>query len=291
MEVQYFDECRAKKIGRLCKVNPYLARQKYEEYLVDYPCDYNSWCLYIGVLISLHEFELAEEKLNYIEEIALNNTKYLSDPKKRYTKLKDFFFCRLRLLNYTGRYDELFKIIRLDENRCYMYELNFFKLLDIYCRKKLGKPIDCNRVGDSYLMQQIIDYNFDLMVDHVNKHSSEYNSMLDVPNQGVFSPDFPLQRVLSEFKDCADYDKRICSGLIDDSYFFKYDNCGRVDGKSTDYFKVVCFSDSYDIITMFPERYGECYPYIDLNFLQEKMPSKVMCISQREKFNRRYNRK
>lgn len=291
MEVQYYDTCRARKIGRLIKVDPYLARQKYEEYLMEYPCDYNSWCLYIGVLISLHEFELAEEKLNYIEGVASNNTKYLSDPKKRYTKLKDFFFCRLRLLNYTNRYKDLFEMIRLDENRCYMYEFKFFKLLDIYCRKKLGKHIDLDRVDDNYLMRQIIDYSFELMVSHVNEHSSEYNLMLDVPNPGVFSHDFPIQKVLSEFKDRADYDKRMCSGLIDDSYFFKYDNCGRVDGKSTDYFKVVCFSDSYDIITMFPEEYGEYYPYIDLNFLKENTSSKVKCISQRDRFNRKYNRK
>lgn len=49
-----------KKIAILIKSNPILARLKYEQYLTDYPYDYNSWSLYICVLISLKEFDLAD---------------------------------------------------------------------------------------------------------------------------------------------------------------------------------------------------------------------------------------
>jgi len=75
------------------------------------------------------------------------------------------------------------------------------------------------------------------------------------------------------------------------TYVFKFDNCGRVENRSTDYFKIVCFHDTYDIITAYPDESGKNYPYVDLNYLVERDYSNVKCISARERFNARYSRK
>ena len=65
--------------------------------------------------------------------------------------------------------------------------------------------------------------------------------------------------------------------------------CGRVDNKLANYFKVVCLHDTKDFITMCPVLEGENLPYIDINYLkEEKETSKVKRISQTEKFYQRY---
>ena len=289
---KYFNNDLALKIADLVKYNPYLAKQKYEEYLVNYPCDYNSWCFNIGLLINLHDFDLAEKRLNYIESVILADEKYLSNQKNKYLKMKDIFYCRLRLFMYTDRYQEIFEMLSDSDNRYFFIESGISKLIDLYCRKKLNKKIDVDRMDDSYLSHQIVDYNYDLMLEHIKKHISEENIDPDVSVTSIFSPGFPLNDVLSSFRQRADYDKRLCLGILDDTYFFKYDNCGRVKYRTTDYFKIVCFSGTFNIITMCPSENSSELPFIDFNDLAKECDnSKVIRPSARDRFNSRYNRK
>ena len=73
-------------------------------------------------------------------------------------------------------------------------------------------------------------------------------------------------------------------------YVFKYDNCGKHDNKIANYFKIICFHNTQDYITMFPCSNCENLPYVDLNYLvnSNDIP-KVKTLSQIEKFNKRYN--
>ena len=291
MSGKYFNQDLSRKNAILIKTNPYKARLQYEKYFLDYPYDYNSRSIYISLLISLKEFDLAQKELNSLEQIVLSKSKYLSDPRIRHLKSKDILFCKIKLLLYTHRYEDLYYEIHKDENKHLMIELKLSRLLDIYCKTRLGKYIDVSRVDDSYLFHQILDYSYERMIDHVNEHTSDYNSMLEVPESSIFSCDFPLDRILSNFKEYADPSKRFFLGMIDDTYVFKFDNCGRVKDRTTDYFKIVCFHDTFDIITAYPDDSGKNYPYVDLNYLVERDYSKVKSISARERFNARYSRK
>lgn len=292
MENLYFNKHLSEKNSRLIKRNPYLAREKYEDYLKEYPLDYNSWCIYISVLISLGELELSERNLNQIENIIASDKKYLSDPKFRYIKSRDLFYCKTRLLSYMHKYQELYDIIRYDENRYFVIDMGFYKSLVLYCRKNLGKSIDQSYVDDSYFCNQIVDYSYDRMKAHINEHTADYNSLLDIPESSVFSSSFPLDVVLEKLDDLIDSKNRLCLGFFDDTYYFKLDDCGRENDRNTNYFKVVCFHDSKNIITMCPIEHAENLPFVDLNFLvQRHDSSKVKCISARDRFNRRYGRK
>ena len=87
-------------------------------------------------------------------------------------------------------------------------------------------------------------------------------------------------------------DKRLFAGTYDDTYIFKYDNCGRDNNKSVDFFRVVCFHDTNEIITLCPASECECLPYVDLNYLiRDNEIPKVKRLSQTEKFKQRYNSK
>ena len=290
---KYYDNELSRKLTGYIKNNPYLAKERYEDYLSKYPLDYNAWSCYINVLIILHQFELAEERLNYLENVVFADKRYVSDPKIMHLKKKEILFCRIKILNHTKRFDDLYRLIRADQNKYFLLEFGFFRLLDVYCRKRLGKFIDIERAEKSYLFHQIADYSFDRMISHVKEHLSDYNSLLDIPENSIFSDDFPLKDILSQFKDYVGYDKKLCYGIIDDVYIFKYDNCGKVNYKTTDFFKVICFSGTCDIITAYPIDNVKHLPYTDLSSFVKNDDDiqMIMRPSARDRFNKRFNRK
>ena len=225
--------------------------------------------------------------------VVFANKRYVANPRIMHLKKKEILFCRIKILNHTKRFDELYRLIRADQNKYFLLEFGFFRLLDVYCRKRLGKYIDIERADKSYLFHQIADYSFDRMISHVKEHLSDYNSLLDIPENSIFSDNFPLKDILSQFKDYVDYDKKLCYGIIDDVYIFKYDNCGKVNYKTTDFFKVICFSGTCDIITAYPIDNVKHLPYTDLSSFVKNDDDiqMIMRPSARDRFNKRFNRK
>lgn len=60
--------------------------------------------------------------------------------------------------------------------------------------------------------------------------------------------------------------------------------------KIVDFFKVICFSGTFDIITAYPINNVKHLPYIELDcFVKENCTSNVKCISARDRFNKRFN--
>ena len=106
----------------------------------------------------------------------------------------------------------------------------------------------------------------------------------------MFVSGFEIDRVLEEIKKYIPSDKRIYSGFYQDTYVFKYDFSGKDNNKATDYFKVICFHNTSDIITICPSLYCENLPYVDLNYMEKEKP-KQKTLSQIDKFNQRYRRK
>lgn len=122
---------------------------------------------------------------------------------------------------------------------------------------------------------------------------SIYNQNIEEPNPNLFTPNTDVLKITEEIKKYLLSDKRIYPDFIDDVYIFKYDNCGTVNQKSVNYFKVICFHNTKNIITMCPVNDNLNIPYIDLNYLnqeniQEQSNPKVKRLSQIEKFNQRY---
>ena len=60
--------------------------------------------------------------------------------------------------------------------------------------------------------------------------------------------------------------------------------------KITDYFKVICFHNTSNFITMLPVAEGEFLPHVDLNYMLSESNHKVKIKSQIDKFNQRYKR-
>ena len=109
----------------------------------------------------------------------------------------------------------------------------------------------------------------------------------------IFYEDFPINEIITEIKKyIRNGIPKLCPHLYTNMYVFKFDNCGIDTGIPTDFFKVVCFHNTVEFITMCPSTGCEELPYIDLNYLaRTKEGAKSRCLSQIDKFNRRYGLK
>ena len=200
----------------------------------------------------------------------------------------NIIFCYFKLLSYQHKYSELYKFF--NDYFSIIIDLKLTSLV-FFCRKKLNLLDSESRDGNTYLYRQIIEYKNDDFLEHIKKHLADFNKDLDNPNSSIFSTDFPIDNVIETVKKCIPSSKRLFTGFYEDTYVFKYDCCGRVNNKSTNYFKVICFNDTNDIITMCPSLNCEELPYIDINHLNSIIHTencKVKRLSQTDKFNQRY---
>ena len=63
----YFNKYEFLKIAELSKTDPFAAIEQYKAYFDKYPKDHSAKAYYISALISVGEFEEAEEELNNLE--------------------------------------------------------------------------------------------------------------------------------------------------------------------------------------------------------------------------------
>lgn len=286
MTDKYFDQWEFTNIHYLADINPLEAKLKFEEYLEKYPKDYSAYPYYASVLITLGEFRNAEKILNFVKTKYVDDNNFCKNSEKIEILKYNIIFTSLRLLSYQGKYDKLYRL----------YFDNYDKIIDLrsarfdlYIKKKASKLDSDDIKVKTYIHNQILSYSEEEFFEHIKKHQADYNQNLDNPNKNIFSPDFPINQVIDEVRKYILTNKRLYNGFIEDIYIFKYNNCGRENNKLVDYFKVVCFHDTKDFITMLPSSGCENLPYIDLNYLiPKKEDYKVKKISQIDKFNKKY---
>ena len=282
-----YDLNEFKSIIPIMITNPIEANKQYETYIKKYPEDYSAYPYYASALITLGYFKEAEKILD-IAECKLS--KY-SNNQTTTNKFKTFIITKIRLLAYQEKFEELYDT----STKYYQEFLNSeFSSLVFYARKKTSRLNIEDRNSNTYLYRQIINYQETDFLEHIKKHMSIYNQNIEEPNPNLFTPNTDVLKITEEIKKYLLSDKRIYPDFIDDVYIFKYDNCGTVNQKSVNYFKVICFHNTKNIITMCPVDDNLNIPYIDLNYLnqeniQEQSNPKVKRLSQIEKFNQRYN--
>lgn len=285
MEDKYFNVWEFKQAFSSSKNNPQEAKEKYEEYLKKYPEDYTSYTFYISLLINLGELDKAQQTLDFVEESAKKDCKFSELSKVEYLK-RNLLFDKIKLFAYREKYDELYYLYLNNLQELSNFELNHLIFL---CKNKLGL-INKDRIEiNTYLFRQIVQYSEEDFLDHIQKHLADYNKDLDNPNKHIFVPNFPIYNIIKEIKQYIPSEKKVCNGLIENTYFFKYNNCGRANNKLVDHFKVTCFHNTANFITMCPAENCENLPHVDLNYLNHSNENiKVRRLSQIEKFNKRF---
>ncbi len=238
--------------------DPYTTKTELEKYLNAYPNDYVAKEFYVSVLIRICDFEKAKEIHKAIFEMIMHND--LEKSKKRISKLKrNLINNEAKLLYVENEYYELAELSR-------KYAM--------YFDEKTKKSINYI-IGDAdgiypYKFRQMHNYNINEFYEHIKKHL--YGSGR---SNAIFNREFKYFEVLGVIKEHIPSDKCLYNGFFEDTYYFKYDNCGTVDGVSTDYFKILCCHKSSKIITMLPVVNATHLPVIDINGYQIKKPIKT----------------
>lgn len=285
---KYYNEASFQYAIDLLETDPFHAKLRFKEYIERYPRDYYARAYYALLLTRLCLFEEAEAEYNYIKLKAQNDHFYICNQED----LKGFFYnmliIKLKILAYQEKYEEMFNLIKDTKDTIHQED---FKYISYYCRIKLG-TIDKNIQGGAYRFIQAYNYNEELFREHIKKHTKEYNDKEDSLVGSIFNDDFPIDKVIEEIKKYIPSDKKLFLGYFDNTYFFKYDNCGKVDNSKSNYFKVVCFQNTTNFITMCPALDCEKLPFVDLNYLRdlEEDKGKVKRLSQIDKFNQRFHR-
>lgn len=288
MDHKYFDKWEFKQALDLIEINPLESKRLFEIYLEKYPEDYCCYTYYCSVLICLGEFEAAQKVFDYVEKIFITHKNFRSPQKMKFFE-QNIKFNKIKLLIYNKKFNELYDFL-CSCPRDFIDEL-FYGVL-FYTKKQLGLLDPNRREGNSYLFKQIVRYEEKDFLEHIKKHLADYNMLEDKRNSSIFSPDFPIYDVIEEIKKYIPSNNRTCPGFLENIYIFKYDNCGREDNRLVDYFKVICFHDTKEFITMCPASKCENLPYVDLNYLvTNKENIKVKQLSQIEKFNKRFGKR
>lgn len=276
-----YDYYEFQRILEYRKNNPIEAQIKLYNYINKYPKDYIAYPFYASALIITEQYEEAKKIIDY-SEILLSKVK---DKNKKIQLYESTVLAKFKYLYYQGQYEELYQLCIQN------YDLIKTKnLISLYlsCLKKLNLPI--GEIDDNmYLLNQAADYSEDRFYENLKKFLDTECDDIEKNTIRIFSSTFPHKQIIEEIKKIIPSKERICPGFYEDIYTFKYDECGRVNNKSVDYFKIVCFHDTQEIITMVPIDNPGNLPIIDLNYLQQKKPV-VKILSQIDKFNRRYKK-
>lgn len=274
----------------LSKTVPLEAKLLYERYIEKYPKDYTVIPYYASVLIILGEFAAAEKILNYVENKYKSDSGYMKKQDKVNFLEKFIAYDRLKIFCYRGKYKEFLNFC--DKNQSILEDIDLGGST-FFCNSRMENINKDTRDNQSYLFKQMIEYREYEFFEHIKKHLSDYNQDDEEVNDNVFVPNFPIKKVIEEIKTKIPSDIGLRNGFFEISYIFKYDGCGRENNKLVDFFKVICFKDTHNFITMCPVFGYERAPYIDLNYIKEKEEEnfvKVKRKSQIDKFNSRYKK-
>lgn len=287
MKNKYYDTWRFRGIVEIMQTAPFEAVQRFEKYIIEFPLDYSIYPYYVSSLITIGQFDKAEEVYNNVVEAMQNNRKWMHYLKKYESRekvehlTKNFLLSKIRLLSNQEKYEELNSLLEKHKDLVEALEINSVVFLT-KCRSGVLEGV--TRDKPTYLFRQIVEYGEEDFLDHIRKHLYEF---CDDEFGAVFCKDFPITEVLIEIKKHMIPENAIYY-IYDNTYYFKYDGCGKNNGESCNYFKVVCFHNTQNIITIFPV--NDCYqlPVIDLNYMKIDEKSPVRKLSRIDKFNKRY---
>ena len=278
---KFYNPLEFVKAIKYFETNPRLASSKLEDYLKVYPHDKYAQCFYIDSLLCIRDFDRAKA---LIENFDIYDSKIMVDSDRLFHIKSKLNYIKAKLYSHQKEYEKAAETLSRDmyDKHCDIDKCVF------YCKLRAGEDIASEL--DSYFYSQMRSYSEEYFRHHINKHIAKYRHD-DIVVGSAFVDSFPVDEVIEELKRIipSNMDKGFFSGIYDDTYFFKYDNCGRDDAKYTDYFQVVTIHDSINFITMMPCSLDGIENAIDLNYLKKDQSShSLKRNSQIEKFNKRY---
>lgn len=166
-----------------------------------------------------------------------------------------------------------------------------------YIEEILNVDKDQKYVNDNYkydyTCKQLEEYNIGETYNHIKKHQVSRNN-----GKASFCKNMDLKQLLIETSQKIQHMKEeyYPIRLIGNCYYFYYPNIGEFENQKTDYFRVITFPNSKNIITMYPVFPEEVYDIKNtIHFLEEAKDftydENIKAKTGIERFNTRYKRK
>ncbi len=288
MKNKFFDKQEFNEAASIIETNPIKAKIKFDKYLAKYPNDYSAYIYYANLLMTFGDFERANIFIEKAESVYSSDEVFTNNSKKAKIYKFYIFFNKIKLLCLTEKYDEAYKF--------YLDNINgldnvVLEKVVFFCKNKLGllEKTTTERNSYHYYYRQVIEYQESDFLYHAKKHCNNCISN-NSEDESEFTADFPIEEVISEVKKNFFPEKRLYHGFTDNVYVFRYDGCGTYNNGVINYFKVITFNNTKDLITMYPSVNCENLPYVDLNYMRKAKDNvKVKRLSQIDKFNKRFN--
>ena len=264
----------------LIKANPLESCIRLHNYIEKYPRDYSAYPHYITTLIKLRRLDEAKDVYDFVTEELNNNPNIIADSRVFKSVAFKLLKCKAKILAYEERYDELFSLYNNNIQEFANYSGSYISFV---CRVKLNLLPSSYTLPRHYLFAQTFEYSEERFLENTKKNLYSENSS----NPNCFDMDFPFQKLYPIIKENLQDENILYLGIFEDFYIFQYDNCGKYDGKETDYFAVICFHGTKDIITIKPFDHGRYLPRFDLNCTKDDGKGQKT-IGRIEKFKKRY---
>ena len=195
MKNKYYNEWELDQAINLMEKNPYEAVKKLENYLKKYRKDYNAFAFYINSLVNIKEIDKAKKVLASIENKVVNDSKFINNNRRYKSFKKKILYNKLQLLMFEEKYQEFYDLY--NENISMSEELDIGHIM-FWCKIKLDKIKKNPRDNYNYLYRQLIEYNTDDLIDHINNHTAfAYDNDIN-SEYNMFTADFPLLKILNE---------------------------------------------------------------------------------------------
>ena len=286
---KYFDYKNTQNIYRYEAQDTKVALELLEQYVEVYPEDISLRENYLTLLIKANHFEKAFEVLNELEPRATREKLgYMKDKKRREEIISSMTSSKIKLLLRTGRYQEAYDFIQEKNSNGEAMNMENISSLIFFLKTNLGLSSPNREDQSCYLFTQMAEYREEDFIEHAKRHIYGYET--EDYSVGLFYKDFPIEEIFNEIKENINIENRVSKGILDDLYYFKYDNCGRVGDTKCDYLVIIALANSNNYITMYPEISPLNYPYVDLNYIKEEEDVKVKKKSMVDKFYQRYGK-
>ena len=280
MKVHY-DYYELEAIKSLTSMDPRSALIRLRLYIQKYPEDKHALIYLVELSLTLNMPDVAKATLNELDEYnnSIDKLNLSSEDIERFRY--QLFIIKLKYYCYTREYNKFLELYG-------DYKGNDLEICKAFVENRLGIHDNIPRKNHRYIFRQIIQYNYEDFLNHINKHTEDYSSIIN-ENCTYFTSDFPLEDAITETKKRLNESFILHDSYADEKCIFRYDGCGKDNGVLVNCFEVVFFQDNHEYITMFPLADAECLPYIDLNYLKPvKKESKVRVLSPKEKFINKY---
>lgn len=234
------------------KGNPFAAINEHEKYLKKHPSDYIAVTYFVSALIEIGQLDIAEKELKRIIDLTEYDRRINQENKEKLPEniqklWENIAYTEFRLLCNQNKVKEALEYFFTHKD----FLKGIGNIIIFYLKRKNGKLKDTKRESTG-LFNQVIEYREEDLRKIVNSRKGKKDDFRNSKRMAYFNENFPVDAVIDVIREYFATSRKLYTGFMNNTYIFRCDKCGIVDGKEVNFFKVDVFFGTTDIYAMEP---------------------------------------